>query len=171
MIARRLALALAGLLLATASPAPAMPSGMPFQGILTNATGEPLAAGTAVTFTLRDAMGATLWSAIYAVAPVDGVVNLMLGANDGGGQAAIPAGLFASGAARELVVSVGGEELAAIPLGATAYAFHAATADVALATGGLGPNAVDTAAIQDGAVTSPKLADSAVTSASWRTGR
>ncbi len=96
---------------------------------------------------------------------MDGVVSLMLGANDGGGQAPLPAGVFTTGAARELVLTVGGEELAAIPLGTTGYAFHAATADVALAAGGLGPDTVNTAAIQNGAVTAAKLADGAVASA------
>jgi hypothetical protein len=156
-------LASVALLLAAGSVAAATPSTLPFQGILTNAAGEPIAAGTPVTFTLRDAFGAPLWSAIYVVTPVDGVVSLMLGANDGGGQAALPAGIFTTGVARELLLSVSGEELAAIPLGSTAYAFHAATADVALNAGGLGPGSVDTVALADGAVTVPKLADSAVT--------
>ncbi len=154
-----------GLLLTALPAAATTPSTMPFQGILTDAAGEPIAAGTPVTFSLRDGLGATLWSAIYVVTPVDGVISLMLGANDGGGQAPMPAGAFIAGGERALVLTVGGEELAAIPLGTTAYAFHAATADVALSTGGLGPGAVDTAAIQDGAVTTAKLADSAVSAA------
>ena len=158
-------LAALALLLSIQPAAATTPGTMPFQGILTNAAGEPIAAGTPVTFNLRDGFGVPLWSAIYVVTPVDGVVSLMLGANDGGGQAALPAGIFTTGAARELVLSVGGEELAAIPLGATPYALHAATADVALNAGGLGPGSVDTVALADGAVTAPKLADAAVATA------
>lgn len=153
-------------LLAAALPAAsAPPSTLPFQGILTDAAGQPLAAGTPVTFSLRDAYGASLWSAIYVVTPVDGVVSLQLGANDGGGQAALPAGIFTTGVARELMLSVGGETLSAIPLGSTPYALHAATADVALNAGGIGPGSVDTAALADGAVTGAKLASGAVTAA------
>ncbi|MBM4116770.1 hypothetical protein FJ251_03375 [bacterium] len=152
-------------LLAAAPAAAGPPATMPFQGILTDAAGAPIAAGTPVTFSLRDAYGAPLWSAIYVVTPVDGVVSLLLGANDGGGQAALPPGIFTTGAVRELALSVGGEELAAIPLGSTAYALHAATADVALNAGGLGPGSVDSVALADGAVTSAKLADAAVTAA------
>lgn len=151
-----------GLLLAALPAASAPPATLPFQGILTDAAGTPLAAGTPVTFSLRDAYGTALWSAIYVVTPVDGVVSLLLGANDGGGQAPLPAGIFTTGAARELVLSVAGETLSAIPLGSTPYALHAATADVALSAGGLGPGSVDTAALADGAVTSAKLADGAV---------
>ncbi len=57
MIARFVVLAVA-LLLAAPLPAAAMPSTMPFQGILTNAAGEPIAAGTPVTFALRDGLAA-----------------------------------------------------------------------------------------------------------------
>ncbi len=117
-------------LLAAYIPAAAStPAVLPFQGVITNASGEPIANGTAVTFTIRDDAPIDHWTATYAVTAVDGVVSLMLGEDDGAGQLPLPASVFADGGERFLVIEVGGEELAEIRLGTSAYAFHAATAD------------------------------------------
>ena len=127
---RTVSLLLLALVVVQLPAAAAVPTVLPFQGVITNAAGESIADGTAVTFTIRNSVPADLWTATYSVTVVDGVVSLMLG-DAVGGQPPLPASVFADGGDRFLVLTVGGEELAPIRMGTGAFAFHASTADVA----------------------------------------
>ena len=156
---------------------PAAPEGtstslIAYQGRLADTAGVPLTGSYAMTFALYTAPtgGSALWSESRTVEATDGVFSVMLGE-----VTPVPASIAAN-TSLYLGVTVGSdaEMTPRKQLGSVAYAFQAiAVQDGAITTAKLADGAVTQAKIAsgvslppaDGSITTSKLADGAVTSA------
>ncbi|MEZ5063939.1 MAG: hypothetical protein R3B81_04350 [bacterium] len=144
----------------------AVPSTIPFQSRLVDAEGAPVAAGTAVQFSIFGvaAGGTAVWGPeTHTVTPVNGVVSVFLG--DGDTPDPIDPSVFAGGD-RFLEISIGGETLTPrIRMSSAGYAFRAESVSAGSIDGtALANNAVTGAKIQDGSITAADLGINSVTS-------
>jgi hypothetical protein len=150
---------------------------VPFQGVLTDGSAQPITDVDRVTFAIYDAptSGNELWSETHeSVSIVAGQINVLLGAltsldAPGGGRP--PVCFAATGAGcgpKYLGIKVGADSnQEMIPRHQLVPAFHARSADIASATT---DGAVRTNMIADDAIISTKIADGAVSSTSIAAG-
>jgi hypothetical protein len=148
---------LLGALLLGAVATAQVPTVVPFQGVIRDASGNIVGADTQVRFSIFSAPsgGSALWGPeTHVVTPQNGVVSVFLGA----GTPAVPniSAAF-TGGDRYLEIQVSGTTLASrIRMGSTPYA---------LTGGTVVDNAITSAKIADGAIATADIANSAVTSA------
>ena len=149
-----------------ATAAAVVPTSIPFQSRMVDASGAPIAAGTVCQFSIfaTETGGSALWGPeSHTVTPVNGVVSVFLG--DGDTPDPIDASVFAGGE-RFLEVRVGTEALTPrFRMSANAYAFRAETVTAgAIDATALASNAVNSAKVADESITGADLAANSVTS-------
>lgn len=172
MFPRPLILTVAALLLAPTAAFAAVPSTIPFQSRLVDASGSPVAPGTVCQFAIFTTLagGTAVWGPeTHTVTPVNGVVSLFLG--DGDTPDPIDESVFAAGD-RFLEVTVGGETLTPrIRMTTTGYAFRAESVTAgAITSTALANNSVNGAKVADNSLTSADLATNSVTASEIASG-
>lgn len=116
------------------------PSGVNFQGRLTDPSGTPITATKSITFSIWNAQtaGTQLWTETQSVAVSNGIYNVTLGS-----VLALSSGVFAStGTWLQIQVSPDAAMTPRLPLQGVPYAFTAGAVSAANVSGGILSNAV-----------------------------